>query len=195
MYLHVCLCLCLCVCWNEGGNFVFVWFSSFPLAFKWAGWIQPSTRTAFPQSLMVPVLSIRHPGTDLRTTLCVFVCLCLWLIMILQKTKEHLIGQNDVLTFEAVWHPGKYVKFQRGEIKILSVSVSPIVSFFNSLSRSLACPTRCLSFLSSVLRNDPSWLSPSSSLSLSLSPSRFLLSWSFLRNHSDLSPLGPGPLV
>ena len=58
---------CVCVLrqeWKLG----FVWFSSFLVAFKWRCWIQPSTRTTYPQSLMVLFFSITHPDTDLRST-------------------------------------------------------------------------------------------------------------------------------
>jgi len=65
-------CIYVCVFW--GWKLVFVWFSCFPVAFKWACWMWPSTRTAYPQSLMEPVLSIRHSGTDLRTALFVLAC-------------------------------------------------------------------------------------------------------------------------
>lgn len=51
-----------------GWKLVFAWFSSFPVAFKWARWIRPSTRTACPQSLMVLVLSVTHPGSDLTAS-------------------------------------------------------------------------------------------------------------------------------
>lgn len=40
-----------------GWKLVCVWFSCFPVAFKWARWIWPSTRTAYPQSLTEPVSS------------------------------------------------------------------------------------------------------------------------------------------
>lgn len=70
------LSIYVCLCVSRGGwKLVFVWFSSFPVAFKWACWIQPSSRTALPESLMEPLLSIRHPGICLRATLSALGCL------------------------------------------------------------------------------------------------------------------------
>lgn len=49
IYLHV------CVRWKDWWKLLFVWFSTLPMAFKWACWIWSSTHTAYPQSLMVPL--------------------------------------------------------------------------------------------------------------------------------------------
>lgn len=51
IYLHLCV---LKGGWKAFYLFFFR-FSSFPVAFKWACWIWPNTRTTYPQCLMEPV--------------------------------------------------------------------------------------------------------------------------------------------
>lgn len=173
---------------------------------------------------MVPVLSIRHPGTDLRTALFI-----LGFSLVdndisnssENKYEECLNCQNAVPTFETSpiflylfynVFPKVTIQITWGKIccymfypflcisrnlfwQFLSLSLSPMVSSFKSLSLSLVCPTCCISFLSSILGREPSWVSLFLALSLSLFFWLALLLWLTLKNHSDLFPHGSGPLV
>ncbi|KAG7456485.1 hypothetical protein JOB18_027539 [Solea senegalensis] len=130
----------------------------------WSAQLLKSTRTAYPQSLMEPVLSIRHPGKDLRTTVC---------------------PRLEVVDHEIFYSLKKKRRFN-------VVCLCKMCNTTRSFSLKILISLTCLSHLLSLLPFLSTCQGAKLSAFLCFLPSRFfsffLLLWSSLRNHSDLSP-------
>lgn len=158
-----------------GWELVYVWFSSFPVAFIWASWIQPSKRTADPDlriTAFVPCPEVFFPKKKNQQLL----NLCL--------THFPVYDKNLV---EAITKTVKKLNL----LKILDIFIHPCLPLdpLNSYLPYLLKPL-------AVFHSFPQHLAGSLDSVLCLSLLAFwlpLLLWLSLRNHYGLAAHGPGP--